>query len=159
MLYFGPKQTKDPHYTPAVMVKQKGFRTFQVRPVSQGGIWRRHIDQLQSWYPSTKDEKPGDDYSFADINNQNSNDDTQTTTDTVPTQAEAAETSAPSTSTERTSNSPAYGPGNPRRSKRTRKSTTLFVCYYWLLICVVLLLFCWGGVEYFSLTAPFNFNA
>jgi len=48
---------------------------------------------------------------FADINNQNSNDDTQTTTDTVPTQA------ALSTSTERTSTSPAYGLGNPRRSK------------------------------------------
>ena len=33
-LYFGPKQAKDPRWVPAVVVKQTGTRTIQVRTVS-----------------------------------------------------------------------------------------------------------------------------
>ena len=60
-LYFGPKQTKDPRWVLAVVVKRTGTRTIQVRTVSQGSIWRRHIDQLRPRYPSTEDDEPGED--------------------------------------------------------------------------------------------------
>ena len=61
-LYFGPKQTKDPRWVPAVVVERTSSRTIQVRTVPQGSIWRRHIDQLRPRYPLTEDDEPGEDY-------------------------------------------------------------------------------------------------
>ena len=40
-LYFGPKQTKDPRWVPAVVVKRTGTRTIQVRTVPQGSIVKK----------------------------------------------------------------------------------------------------------------------
>ena len=67
-LYFVPKQTKDPKWVPAVVVKRTGTRSIQVQTIPQGSIWRRHIDQLRPRYSSTEDDEPGEDYTF-DIDN------------------------------------------------------------------------------------------
>ena len=71
-LYFGPKQTNDPRWVPAVVVKRSGTRSIQVRIVHQGSLWQRHIDQLRPRYPSTEDDKPGEDYTFDTDNTPNS---------------------------------------------------------------------------------------
>ena len=55
-----------------MVVKRTGTRTIQVRTVSQGSIWRRHIDQLRPRYPSNEDDEPGEDYTFDTDNTPNS---------------------------------------------------------------------------------------
>ena len=49
-LCFGPKQTRDPRWVPAVIIKRTDTRNIQVRTVPQDSIWRRHIDQLRLRY-------------------------------------------------------------------------------------------------------------
>ena len=123
-LYFGPKQTKDPRWVPAVVIKRTGTRTIQVRTVFQGSIWRRHIDQLRPRYPSTEDDEPSENYTFDSDNTPNSeqiNNAPESSTQDEP------ESSAQE-STNTLSHSPVYGPSNPRRSTRARKQRTFYGC-------------------------------
>lgn len=119
-LYFGPRRTNDPRWIPAVVIKKSGTRSVQVRPIPHGGVWRRHIDQLRPRYASTEDDEPGDEYSFAPSASEVPDSDEQSADTTTST------TSQPSI--EVPPQSPAYGPGNPRRSQRTRKQRQFYGC-------------------------------
>ena len=123
-LYFGPKQTKDPKWVPAVVVKRTGTRTIQVWTVPQGSIWRRHIDQLRQRYPSTEDDEPGKDYTFDSDNTPNAeqinNASESSTQDEQESSAQEFTNTLP--------HSPVYGPSNPRRSTRARKQRTFYGC-------------------------------
>ena len=123
-LYFGPKQTKDPRWVPAVVVKRTGTRTIHVRTVPQGSIWRRHNDQLRPRYPSTEDDEPGEDYTFdtdSTLNSeQNNNAPESSTQDETESSIQISTNTLP--------HSPVYGPSNPRRSTRARKQRTFFGC-------------------------------
>ena len=69
---YGPKQSKDPKWVPAVVFKRTSTRTIQVLTVQQDSIWRHHIDQLRPRYPSTEDDEQGEDYTFDTDNTPNS---------------------------------------------------------------------------------------
>ena len=112
-LYFGPKRTQDPCWIPAVVVKRAGTRTAQVRPIPQGGIWRRHIDQLRPRYP--EDDKPGDEYSFTA---------SPDSADDIPDDSISIQQPEISPSVSSPPQSPAYG---PKRSKTTRRPREMFV--------------------------------
>ena len=61
---FGPKQTKDPRWIPAVIIQPTGTRSVQVRTVLQGNVWRPHVNQLRARDPLTEDDKLGEDYTL-----------------------------------------------------------------------------------------------
>ena len=54
-LYCGPRREKD-----AVFTKVFGTRSVNVRVFPQGGIWRRHTEQLRSRYGAQEDADPGE---------------------------------------------------------------------------------------------------
>ena len=58
--YFGPRRDQEPRWVPAVVTKQKGTRTVNVRVYPRGPVWRRHIEQLKPRYASEEDTEPGD---------------------------------------------------------------------------------------------------
>ena len=87
----------------------------QVRPIPRGGIWRRHTDQLRPRYP--EDDKPGDEYSFTA---------SPGSVDDIPDDSVSIQQPEISPSVSSPPQSPAYGPDNPRRSKRTRRPREMF---------------------------------
>ena len=114
-LYFGPKRTQDPRWIPVVVVKRTGTRTVQVRPIPRGGIWRRHIDQLRPRYP--QDDEPRDEYSFTAYPDS---------ADDFPDDSVSIQQPEISPSVSSPLQSPAYCPGNPRRSKQKRRPKEMF---------------------------------
>ena len=59
-LYCGPRRNKDPRWVPAVIVKQFGSRSFNVKVLPKCPVWRRHLEQLQPRHTSELDSEPGD---------------------------------------------------------------------------------------------------
>ena len=59
-LYYGPRRDKEPRWVPAVIRKALGTRSFNVKVVPRGPIWRRHLEQLQPRFASEEDDEPGD---------------------------------------------------------------------------------------------------
>jgi hypothetical protein len=51
--YFGPRASREPRWVPAVVQSRKGTRTFNVRVLPNGPLWRRHLEQLQPRTPSS----------------------------------------------------------------------------------------------------------
>lgn len=123
-LYFGPRQSKDRRWVPAVVVKRTGARTVQVRPIPQGGIWRRHIDQLRPRHTSAEDAEPGEEFSFDTPNSEE--DDSQSTESIQQPEEPTSSTLQPSVTV--SPQSPPYGPENLRRSTRTRKPRQFYGC-------------------------------
>ena len=101
-LYYGPRRDKDPRWVPAVIKKALGPRSFNVKVVPRGPVWRRHLEQLQPRYASEEDEEPGDFDSVPDPPTQN------------------LQVANP-TGRPRLLPTLEYGPENPRRSSRIRR--------------------------------------
>lgn len=45
---------------PAIVVKQYGSRSFNVRVLPKGPVWKRHLEQLQPRHTSEMDPEPSD---------------------------------------------------------------------------------------------------
>ena len=58
-LYFGPRRDKGGRWVPAVIIKRKGSRSFNIHVQPKGPTWRRHLEQLQARYASVEDDDPG----------------------------------------------------------------------------------------------------
>jgi hypothetical protein len=117
-LYCGPRATEDPKWIPGVIVKVRGTRNFEVKILPHGPIWRRHLEQLKPRVENTDTDPPLD----IQINQTEEpvHHDTTTANQNEPdVNANAPEATIASRLPE--PSSPAYGPGNPRRSKRQRK--------------------------------------
>lgn len=102
-LYCGPRRNKDPRWVPAVVLKLCGQRTVKVKVGPRGPVWRRHLEQIRPRLASAEDVEPGEAPPPEGV------------PATPPTPLPMGETVAT------TCPSPAYGPENPRRSKRQRK--------------------------------------
>lgn len=110
--YYGRKLDKDPRWVPATVSKRLGTRHLLVKVLPRGPIWKRHIEQLRPRYGADQDTDPGE------------NVPTSTSSAQPPSKSPGpvAQTSGPvAQSRNQPSNSPPYGPGNPRKSKRARK--------------------------------------
>ena len=59
-MYCGPRRDKDPRWVPAVVTKVFGTRSVNVRVLSKGSTWRRHIEQLRPRYGVHEDADPGE---------------------------------------------------------------------------------------------------
>ena len=59
-LYYGPRRDKQPRWVPAVVKKQLGSRSFNVKVVPRGPVWRRHLEQLQPRFTTEEDNDPGE---------------------------------------------------------------------------------------------------
>ena len=59
-LYCGPRKDKEPRWVPAVVVKRFGSRSFNVKVLPKGPVWRRHLEQLQPRHTSDGDLEPGE---------------------------------------------------------------------------------------------------
>ena len=110
-LYFGARRDKEGRWVPAVLIKHKGSRSFNVRVQPKGPAWRRHIEQLQPRYASVEDEDPGDLPAMRMTSIS-----TESMTSTLSSTASSTGLSKPAT--ERGPDIPEYGSYNPRRSKR-----------------------------------------
>ncbi|MPC56432.1 hypothetical protein E2C01_050393 [Portunus trituberculatus] len=98
VLYYGPRRDNDPRWVPATVIKRFGSRTVSVRVHPREPVWRRYLEQLRP--PLTR---RGCDAS-----------------DTTVTKHSPRPVEIRQVKRER-EDSPPYGPGNPRRSKRERK--------------------------------------
>ena len=58
--YYGHRQERDPRWVPAVIKKVLGPRSFTVKVIPHGPIWRRHLEQLQPRASSEEDNDPGE---------------------------------------------------------------------------------------------------
>ena len=105
-LYYGPRRDKDPRWVPAVIKKALGPRSFNVKVVPRGPVWRRHLEQLQPRYASEEDEEPGD---FDSVPDSPAGPPTQNLQVANP------------TGRPRLLPTLEYGPDNPRRSSRIRR--------------------------------------
>ena len=101
----------NPRWVPATVIKS-GRRNITVRIHPGGAIWRRHMEQLRPRYSSWDDDS-----------------ETTVTTDAAEPAAEpdrddnmeAAQSEEQAEMDPEIPDTPAYGPGNPRRSMRTRR--------------------------------------
>ena len=112
-LYFGPKRDKEGRWVPAIIIKRKGSRSFNVRVQPKGPTWRRHLEQLQPRHASVKDDDPGDPPAMRMTSMS-----TERATSPLITADASVEPPRPVT--------PEYGPNNPRRSKWIRKPRERF---------------------------------
>jgi len=112
-LYFGPKRDKEGRWVPAIIIKRKGSRSFNVRVQRKGSTWRRHLEQLQPCHASVEDDDPGD---LPAIRMTSMS--TERATSPLVTADASVELPRPAT--------PEYGPNNPQRSKRIRKPRERF---------------------------------
>jgi len=117
-LYFGPRRDRDPRWMPAIVVKRFGPRSFNVRVVPRGPVWRRHIDHLQRRYVSPDDAEPGDPPRLSESREEN-----PFFSEQLPSDTSTATTGQPPTSQ---NVSPLYGPSHPGRSKRPRNPRKCF---------------------------------
>ena len=102
--YFGRNHNKPFRWVPAVVIKVSGTRSVNVKVHPQGPVWRRHIEQLRPRYGADEDDDPGDEPQLPQGSIKS------------PVRARTHDSvSSPWVP------SPEYGPGNPRRSKRTKK--------------------------------------
>ncbi|XP_065062450.1 uncharacterized protein K02A2.6-like [Rhopilema esculentum] len=113
-LYFGPRRDKEGRWVPAVIIKRKGSRSFNVRVQPKGPTWRRHLEKLQPRYASVEDDDPGVPPSPS------------TERATPPLISAATSVELPGSATERRPATPEYGPHNPRRSKLAPKPKKIF---------------------------------
>ena len=127
-LYYGPRRDKQPRWVPAIVRKCLGTRCFNVKVIPRGPVWRRHWEQLQTRYASTEDNDPGDvigspPASRLESSETHTDHPLETLEDEGPTPQ--GRHHHPESTTTRKSKyrlpEPEYGPGNPRRSKRTLK--------------------------------------
>jgi hypothetical protein len=118
-LYQGPRHNRQSKWVPATVTKVYGTRSMNVRVVPRGPTWRRHVEQLRPRYSSDEDNNPGD------------TPDSVTQPDPAPTstsptaKAETAPTPSPPRRRRRNPRLPdgdEYGPDNPRRSKRSKRT-------------------------------------
>ena len=114
--HYGRKIDKTPRWVPAIVSKRLGTRHLLVKVLPQGPVWKRHIEQVRPRYGADQDTDPGE---------------------TASSSSSAPLLNPPSTSTcsesverpmasglqlqSQTHDSPPYGPGNPRRSKRIKR--------------------------------------
>ncbi|XP_033103979.1 uncharacterized protein K02A2.6-like [Anneissia japonica] len=124
-LYCGPRRDKNPRLVPAVVTKRLGPRSVNVKVVPKGPVWRRHIEQLQPRYETKEDADPGVDYQHDSLLDNNYPAVEQAMMDT--------NVNAPKPSINHdkhyrvhNDNREQYGPQNPRRSSRARKSKMMF---------------------------------
>ena len=111
-LYCGPRQERDPRWVPAIVTKTRGNRTFHVRVIPHGPVWRRHIEQLRPWFP--EDNEPGD-------NPTTGSSEPAATVQTVPDALATAQTipnPRPKRPNPRWPTDSQYNRDNPRRSER-----------------------------------------
>ena len=116
MSHYGRKIDKTPRWVPAIVSKRLGTRHLLAKVLPQGPVWKRHIEQVRPRYGADQDTDPGE---------------------TASSSSSAPLLNPPSTSTcsesverpmvsglqlqSQTHDSPPYGLGNPRRSKRIRR--------------------------------------
>ena len=105
-LYYGPRRDREPRWVPAVIKRALGTRCFNVKVVPHGPVWRRHLEQLQPRHTTEEDAEPGD----------TADPDPETPAD-HPMEILQDRQSTPR---HRSLPVPEYGPGNPRRSGRSR---------------------------------------
>ena len=105
-LYYGPRRDREPRWVPAVIKRALGTRCFNVKVVPHGPVWRRHLEQLQPRHTTEEDAEPGD----------TADPDPETPADHP---MEILQDRQP-TPRHRSLPVPEYGPGNPRRSGRSR---------------------------------------
>ena len=116
-LYYGPRRDKQPRWVPAVVKKALGTRSFNVKVIPRGPVWRRHLEQLQPRYATEEDAEPGDAVLEADFVPEVLAD-------------HPMDISAELPPSPRRPRIPVceFGPGNLRRSKRTPKPPTRLCC-------------------------------
>ena len=114
--HYGRKIDKTPRWVPAIVSKRLGTRHLLVKVLPQGPVWKRHIEQVRPRCGADQETDPGEtasSSSSAPLLNPPSN----------PTCSESVE--RPMVSglqlQSQTHDSPPYGLGNPRRSKRIRR--------------------------------------
>ena len=116
-LYHGPRRDRQPRWVPAVIKKALGTRSFNVKIVPRGPVWRRHWEQLQPRSASAEDSEPGEAVNIAP----------EVTVD-HPMELLNSVSGNQEHARPKTVNIPEYGPHNPRRSKRTPKPKDRFCC-------------------------------
>lgn len=57
-LHYGPKSDRSPRWVPAIVIRHRGTRCYDVRVVPRGPTWRRHLEQLKPRYSSSEDNEP-----------------------------------------------------------------------------------------------------
>ena len=118
--YYSPRQHKQPTWVPATVVKVLGTRSVNVRVLSKGPTWRRHIDKLRPRWSSLEDNNVGDDFDISkgqiedDFNNAKG--------------ANSEIATSPMQDTQEPENvrTNSYGQENPRRSKRAQKKPDFY---------------------------------
>ena len=121
-LCFGPEQTRDPRWVPAVIIQRTDTRNIQVRTFPQDSIWRRHIDQLPLRYSWTKDDEPREDCSFETDNTPNSEQNNNAPGSSTQNESESSVQESMNT----LPHLPVYGPFNTRRSKKALKQRRFY---------------------------------
>ena len=117
-LYFGPRRDRDPRWVPAIVTKVHGTRSVNVRVITRGPTWRRHLDQLRPRYGSDQDDDPCEIPTSV------------LSTETLP----AGTDHASSSSSMNQRNNPRlptgdeYGRHNLRRSARTKRPPKKYCC-------------------------------
>lgn len=119
--YCGPRCDKQPRWVPAIVKKCLGTRSFNVKVLPCGPVWRRHLEQLQPRYATDEDNDPGDtDYgSTAALMEPTDHPMELQARDSSPRVRPAIHRDRPAN--RRKPSGPEYGPDNPRRSKRASK--------------------------------------
>lgn len=130
-LSYSNNRNRKPRWVPAIVTKVSGTRNISVKVLPHGPIWRRHIEQIRPRY--TTDENNGPDIIVTDTNDENTSNDelvhevladasetSQVNEDEVPHQQGLLD--RPIEQQEIVIQTPEYGPHNPRRSDRNRRS-------------------------------------
>ena len=112
-LYHGPRRDNHPRWVPAVVKKTLGTRSFNVKVIPHGPVWRRHWEQLQPRHATEEDAEPGEVADFV-------SDHPMEMIDSTPDRQTHDEPETVSV--------PEYGPHNLRRSQRSRKPTQRLCC-------------------------------
>ncbi|KAG0720105.1 Transposon Tf2-6 polyprotein [Chionoecetes opilio] len=116
-LYCGPRRDKEPRWVPAIVVKRFGSRSFNVKVLPKGPVWRRHLEQLRPRYTSEVDSEPGEWLEESPI----ITDHPMELKAALEARAELGVSQELKKKVRIAVPEEEYGPDNPRRSKRTRK--------------------------------------
>ena len=116
--YCGPRRNRQPRWIPAIVTKRLGSRSFNVKVVPRGPVWRRHWEQLQPRYTSEEDNDPPDDIGTSTSSEMDA-EITNPPPDHPMDLAEDLQLALPAPKYKTPELE--YGPNNPRRSKRIPK--------------------------------------
>lgn len=117
-MYYGPRRDKEPKWVAATVTKVHGPRRVTVKVLPRGPTWTRHIDQLRPRYGPEEDAEPGEEPSLGAAS--------EGQVDPASPEQRAEQSQKKRNPRLPTGNE--FGPDNPRRSERLRKTKTLSCC-------------------------------